>query len=160
MRRILFLACILGISCVSQAQGKSASWENLNKLRAGDRIQLVQTNSTKVSGDFLNLSDAAISVQAKAGTQIIQKQDLASVKLMKNKHRLRNALIVGGIGAGVGAGIGAAEHHGCPSSQTFCLDIGGRSLPAGVGAVVGLLGGAVVGALLPQHETVYSLNSH
>jgi hypothetical protein len=162
MRTILSLICILGISCVSLAQGKAASWGNLSKLRAGDKIQVVQTNSTKVSGDFLNVSDAAISLQGKAGTQMVQKQDVASVKLMKNKHRLRNALILGGIGAGVGAGIGAAAHndHGCMSSQTFCLDIGGRSLPAAIFGVVGLLGGTVVGALLPEHETVYSLNSH
>jgi hypothetical protein len=162
MRTILSLICILGISCVSLAQGKTASWGNLNTLRAGDKIQVVQMNSTKVSGDFLNASDAAISLQGKVGTQIIQKQDVASVKLMKNRHRLRNALILGGVGAGVGAGIGAATHndHGCMASQTFCLDIGGRSLPAAVGAVVGLLGGAVVGALVPEHQTVYSLNAH
>ncbi|MGO9337552.1 MAG: hypothetical protein ACLPY1_08605 [Terracidiphilus sp.] len=160
MRAVLSLVCVLGISCASLAQGKAASWDNINSLRAGDKIQVVQTNSTKVSGDFLNVSAAAISLQAKSGTQTMQKQDVASVKLMKNRHRLRNALIVGGIGAGAGAGIGAAAHHGCTSSQTFCFDIGGRGLPAGIGAVAGMLGGAVVGALLPEHETVYSLNSH
>ncbi|MGD0631395.1 MAG: hypothetical protein ABR987_18860 [Terracidiphilus sp.] len=159
MRRFLFLMCILGVSCVSLAQGKSASWGNLNTLQAGDKIQVVQTNSTKVSGDFLSVSEAAISLQAKAGTQIIQKQDVAGVKQMRNKHRLRNALIVGGIGAGVGAGIGAAAHQGC-ASQSFCLDIGGRSLPAAIGGVVGLLGGATIGAFSPLYETVYSLNSH
>jgi hypothetical protein len=160
MRTLLLTMCILGISCVSLAQGKAASWGNLSMLRAGDKIQVVQMNSTKVNGDFLNVSDAAISLQAKAGTQIIQKQDVASVKLMRSKHRLRNALIVGGIGAGVGAGIGAATFHPCPPSQTFCFQIGGRSIPAGLGAVVGLLGGATIGALSPEHETVYRLNSH
>lgn len=145
MRNFLFLMCILGISCASLAQGKSAAWGNLNTLRAGDKIQVAQTNSTKVRGDFLNVSDAAISLQSKAGTQTIQKQDVMTVKLMNNRHRLRNALILGGVGAGVGAGIGAATHKSCPSTQTFCLDIGGKSLPAAVGAVAGLLGGAVVG---------------
>jgi tetrahydromethanopterin S-methyltransferase subunit G len=29
----------------------------------------------------------------------------------------------------------------------------------GIGAVVGFLGGAVVGVLLPSHEMIYSVNS-
>jgi hypothetical protein len=82
------------------------------------------------------------------------------VKRTKSEHRLRNTLILAGAGAGVGAGMGAGAHHSCPSTQTFCFDIGGRSLPAGIGAVVGLLGGAAIGALLPAHETIYSMRSH
>jgi hypothetical protein len=81
------------------------------------------------------------------------------VKLLENKHRLRNTLIVAGVGAGVGAAIGAASHKSC-SSQSFCLDIGGSALPAGGGAVLGGVGGAVVGALLPSHSTIYRVSSH
>lgn len=160
MRTFLFLMCVLGISCVSLAQGKAARWENLNKLQAGDKIQVRETNSTKITGEFLSVSETAISVEAVGAAQVIQKPDVLSVKRMKNRHRLRNALIVGGIGAGVGAGIGAATFHPCAPTQFFCLQIGGRALPAGFGAIVGLLGGATIGALSPEHETVYSLNSH
>jgi len=78
---------------------------------------------------------------------------------MENKHRLRNTIIVAGVGAGVGAGIGAALHKSC-SSQSFCVDIGGAALPAGVGAVIGGVGGAVVGVLLPSHTTIYHVSSH
>jgi hypothetical protein len=75
---------------------------------------------------------------------------------MDHKHRLRNTFIVAGVGAGVGAGIGAALHKPC-SSESFCLDIGGAALPAGVGAVLGGVGGAVVGILLPSHSTIYQV---
>lgn len=160
MRTLLLPMCILGISCAGMAQGKSASWESLETLRAGDKIQVVQMNSKRVTGDFVDVSDAAISMQGKAGPLTIQKQDVTSIKRMKNKHRLRNALIVGGIGAGVGAGIGAATFHPCPPTQAFCFQIGGRAVPAGLGAVIGLLGGATIGALSPDHETVYRLNPH
>jgi hypothetical protein len=119
-----------------------------------------ELNSTKVSGTFLSLSNASISVQAHGASQTIQKQEVECVTLMKNKHRLRNTLILAGVGAGVGAGIGAASHQGCPSTQTFCLDIGGASIPAAIGGVIGLLGGTTVGALLPSHQTVYILNAH
>ena len=64
----------------------------------------------------------------------------------------------GGAGAGVGAGIGAATYHPC-SSQSFCLDIGGRALPTAIGAAIGFVGVAVAGALLPSHKTIYRVNS-
>ena len=47
----------------------------------------------------------------------------------------------------------------CPS-KSFCLDIGGAALPAGVGAVLGGVGGAVVGILLPSHSTIYQVSPH
>ncbi|MGA7341637.1 MAG: hypothetical protein WBE72_15860 [Terracidiphilus sp.] len=160
MRKFLIAICLLGISCAAQAQGKPASWQNLKALQAGEKIEVREMNSTKVTGTFLNFSDAAISLEAEAGPRTIQTQDVRSVKRMRNKHRLRNTLILAGVGAGAGAGIGAALHHPCPATQSFCFDIGGRALPAGIGAVAGFLGGAAVGALLPTHETIYSVGPH
>ena len=72
MRTLLLPMCILGISCAGMAQGKSASWESLETLRAGDKIQVVQMNSKRVTGDFVDVSDAAISMQGKAGPLTIQ----------------------------------------------------------------------------------------
>jgi hypothetical protein len=160
MRKILFLMLVLAGSSAARAQSKAASWENLNSLQAGQQIQIRTMKSKKVIGAFVSVSDTAISVQADSGPETVQRPEVRSVKLRQSQHRLRNALIVGGAGAGVGAGIGAAGHHGCASTTEFCLDIGGRSLPAGIGAVIGLLGGAGVGALLPSHETVYSVTAH
>jgi hypothetical protein len=159
MRKFLFAICVLAVSCTLHAQRKPANWEDLKTLHSGDKIQVREMNSKKVTGAFLNFSDVAISLQADGASQSIQKQEVESVKLMKNRHRLRNTLILAGAGAGVGAGIGAAAYRSCPSTQTFCLDIGGRSLPAGVGGILGLLGGAAIGVLLPSHETVYTLNA-
>jgi hypothetical protein len=96
--------------------------------------------SKKHSGSFVSVSDTAISYRETTGERSIPKQDVVSVKLLEHKHRLRNTPIVVGVGAGIGAGIGAALHKSC-SSQSFCLDIGGAALPAGIGAVVGGLGG-------------------
>jgi hypothetical protein len=160
MRNFLLMLFILATSCVSQAERKQSAWENLTNLRTGEKIEVRQLHAKKVKGAFLNFTDAEISLQAPGGPQSIAKQDVQSVTRMRNKHRLRNALIAGGVGGGIGAGIGAATHKSCSSSQTFCLDIGGRSLPAAVGAVIGLLGGATAGALLPDHESVYTTDPH
>jgi hypothetical protein len=157
MQKPWFLLCILAVSCTSPIHGQQSSWQNLNTLRPGEQIQVRGIKALKITGAFVNVTDAAISLQAESGQQTIQKPDVRSVKRMKNNHRLRNTLILAGVGAGVGAGIGAAAHHSCPSTQTFCLDIGGRSLPAAIGGTVGLLGGAAIGAFIPTHETVYSV---
>ena len=156
---ILVLLCVLGLSCASVAQTHQDSWAILSRLQPGQNIQVVDTASKKHSGTFTSVSETAISFRASAGEQSIQKQDVHSVRLMKNTHRLRNTLIVAGVGAGVGAGIGAATHKSC-APGAFCLDVGGRGLPAAIGAVIGGLGGAAVGALLPSHSTIYSVSTH
>ncbi len=165
LRKTLFLICVLGPPFSAGAQTNHASWANLSALQAGQNIQVVDMNSKKHPGTFVNVSDTAISYQEAAGEQTIQKQDVRSVKLMESKHRVRNTLVGigvgGGVGAGVGAGIGAATFHSC-SSQSFCIQPVGQGGSAGIAAVVGFVGGAavgaVVGALLPSHRTIYSMH--
>jgi hypothetical protein len=159
VRSILFLIFFSGIPCTLLAQAKQASWSNLSGLRPGQRIQVVEMTSKKHSGSFVSLSDTAISYRETKAQQSIPKQEVLSVKLMEHKHRLRNTLIVAGVGAGVGAGIGAAFNKPC-SSQSFCLDVGGAALPAAGGALLGSVGGAVVGIFLPSHSTIYRVSSH
>jgi hypothetical protein len=160
MRTALLVICVLAISCASLGQGKKASWENLSNLRAGDKIQVRALHAQKLKGTFLNVSDTGISLQTNGTEQTVPKQEVQLVQRMRNRHRLRNALIFGGVGAGIGAGIGAASHRSCASTETFCFDIGGRSFPAAIGGVIGLLGGATAGAFVPDHETIYSTDSH
>ena len=106
MRKIWFLILVLAATCNSWAQSGSSSWQNLSKLQAGQKIQVLEKNARQVSGTFLNVSETAISVQDQAGSQAIQRQDVLRVK-RKNRHRLRNTFI----GAGVGAGAGVVERN-------------------------------------------------
>lgn len=167
MRKTLFLICVLGPPFAAGAQTDQASWENLSALQAGQKIQVVDMNSKKHSGTFVNVSGIAISYQDAAGEQTIQKQDVRSVKLLGSKHRVRNTLVGigvgGGVGAGTGAGIGAATFHSC-SSQSFCVQPVGKGGSTGIAAVVGFAGGAavgaIVGALLPGHSTIYRVTAH
>jgi hypothetical protein len=157
MRRILFLICVVGISCASWAQGDQ-SWTNLSTLYPGQKIQVVEMNSKKHSGAFVSFTETAITFQETAGGQTIQRPDVRKVKLIGNKHRLRNAIIGGAVGAGVGAAIGAATYQPC-SAPSLCLPSIGRAGKAGIGLSIGLPVGVLVGALLPSHHTVYSANS-
>lgn len=153
MRKLLFLILVLGTPYALWAQTSSASWENLNTLEAGAKIQVVEMNSKKVSGTFVSVSEAAITFEEPAGQQAIQRQDVRIVKLMEHGHRGRNTLIGIAVGAGVGAGIAAAawENHGFT---------GGKGTGAAVGAVIGFAGGAVIGVLLPSHKTIYRVSAH
>jgi hypothetical protein len=141
MRKIWFLICVLAATYTSWAQSGPASWQNLNSLHEGERIQVLEKNSRKVSGTFLNVSEAAISVQDQAGSQALRRQDIVRVRLMKNKHRLRNAL---------GAALGGAANNGFVNRGVFA---------AGVAASFSVPG-AVIGALVPDHSTIYNVGSH
>jgi hypothetical protein len=136
---------------VAHAQSNKTSWENLSGLAPGHKIQVVEMNSKKVSGTFVSVSDTAILLQDPSGEQTVQRTDVRIVKLIENKHRLRNAAIGAGVGAGVMAGIGAGADHDCSS---FCIGPG-RGTVVGVFAAGGAAGGAIVGALWPSHETLY-----
>jgi hypothetical protein len=160
MRSLVVAVCLLCKTCVSSGQTSVGSWANLSELQSGQKIQLVQMNSKKDTGTFLNVTDVAITLQEKSGEQTIKKQDVRIVKLLKNKHRLRNTLIGAGVGAGVGAGIGAATYSPCkplPNSgfSTCFFDIT-RGNQAAIFGVIGLVGGAATGALWPSRPIIYS----
>jgi len=158
MRRIVLLFCFLAISFVVRAQDNAASWSNLNALREGERVQVRETSKAKVTGTFMSVSDAAITVQAQAGPETVQRLDVRSVKRMKVKHRWLNSFVLAGAGAGIGYGIGRTQYQPCPKEQAFCLDFG--DYPGSIGLIAGFVGGGAIGALLPVHETVYSVKSH
>jgi hypothetical protein len=129
------------------AQAVPSSWTNLNGLRAGQKIQIVEINSKKHTGIFESFSDSAISIKDAAGEASIQRQDVRTVKLMENHHRLRNILIGTGIGAGAGAGIAAAAWE----SSGY---LRGKGTGAALGAGLGGLGGLIVGTVVPSHDTI------
>jgi hypothetical protein len=163
MRKTRFLLCIFCLPCAALAQIDEASWARLKGLAPGQNIQIIDSNSKKHAGTFLSVSDASIVYAETTGQHSIDKLDVRSVKLMQTHHghnTLVGFAIGGGAGAAVGGGIGAATYKGCPQ-QTFCLDFTSRGELAGIGAVVGFAGGAIVGAvtgaLVPSHATIYSL---
>ncbi|MDE3188998.1 MAG: hypothetical protein KGM96_15925 [Acidobacteriota bacterium] len=132
-------------------QASNVSRANLYALKPGDKIQIVDMNSKKHSGTFLSVSNSAISFRDKTGEKAIQQQDVSSVKLMKNNHRLRNTPI--GTGVGFVSGMGFL-------SVAFGSKSTASSDAAAVAGLICLVGGAVAGARWPSHKTIYSASSH
>jgi hypothetical protein len=152
--KLILMLCLVLVP--ASAFADRPGWENLNQLAAGNKIQVEDSNHKKLTGTFIEYSNAGISLQTSAGAQTVRKEDVRAVKLMENHHRLRNAGIGAAVGAGVGAGIGAASYQKCTSTKFLaCLGDDGRGLNTGLGAVLGGIGGAAVGALWPDHKTLY-----
>jgi hypothetical protein len=160
MRKFAIVAILLGMPLVSRAQTANNSWAALNTLHAGQKIEIVETNLKKHKGTFSTVTDEALQLREGGADVAIDRENVMRVTLLDKSHRLRNALILGAVGAGAGAGIGAASTRcsGSNSGLDFCGL--GRSIAIGGGAVLGLGGGAGIGAAIPSHPTIYRIEHH
>ncbi len=150
MRRLLIVTCLLGMAPVSGAQTNRGSWEALNSLHAGQRVEVIETSLKEHQGTFVSVSDEAIQLREGSTDEPIKKENVMRVTALDKGHHGRNALIFGALGFGIGAGIGAAAGSG--------KEFGVVLVPFGAG--IGLAGGAIVGAALPSHDTIYRAKPH
>ena len=146
---LLMVAAIFSVSLQAQGPGKQ-SWENLNRLQVGQKIQLVQMNMKSMKGKFLSVSEDAISLRVKKNDGTVPREDVMRVTLKEKSKRGRNALFGAAIGAGIGAGLAVV-----PAKR--CANIGGilcSGIVAGLVAIpIGI--GAGVGAAIPSYPTMY-----
>ena len=154
MRKAALVCFLILIPCSLRAQDKKANWKALYGLRSGEKIELVETGMKKHVGTFSTVTEEAIQLREGSNDIGIRKENVARVTVLDKSHRLRNAFIFGAAGAGTGAGIGAVSTR-CSGSNSFDFCGLGRSIAVGFGAVVGLAGGAGVGAAVPSHPTIY-----
>jgi len=152
------LACLLTlilIPCSLRAQDKRSDWKALYDLRSGEKIELVETGMKKHVGAFGTVTEEALQMREGSSDIGIPKENVARVTVLDKSHRGRNALILGVVGAGAGAGITAAASRCSNSTGSFNLCGIGRGAEVAIGALVGLVGGAGVGAAIPSHPTIY-----
>ncbi len=157
MRKLLIGVCLLAVPCVSWAQKKQASWENLKALRAGEKIEVVEMSLKMHKGTVVTVSEETLNFREGATNQIIKKENVMRMTQLEKSHRLRNALIFGAVGAGVGAGIGVGAGGGCHHSFIITCSAAKR---AAFGGVSGLVVGFPIGAAVPSHDTIYRSERH
>lgn len=119
-------------------------WSNLSRdLKIGDRIDVVQSNMKSLSGVFRSATADQLTVAIDgAGEQAISKQNVIRVSVHQGSHRLRNAILLGVVGAIAGAGatrFGAA----CAETNDGCRN-------AALAPIAGGAAGAAIGALIPS----------
>ncbi len=146
MRRfhIAILFAVLAPALGLGRAGKQ-SWENLNQLRVGQKIEVLDMNSTSLNGTFLGFSEEAISLRVGTGEVAVPRAKVLRVRL-RQPRRSRNAAI----GAAVGVGVGLAI--AIPLSAVE----GATAAPAILALVIGGGAGAGAGAASPLgSRTIY-----
>ena len=145
------LVTMVSIPLCAQQRPKQ-SWDNLNRLQAGQKIEVVQMDLKSLKGRFLGFSEEAISVRVKKDEVAVARADVLRVSLRGKPKRGVNALIGTGLGALLGAIVSAAVCAGGSSCG------GEPGFVAGVGAIIGAGAGAGMGAavpLIPSYSTIY-----
>ena len=145
---LLLVTTIFSVSLPAQELGEH-SWENLQQVRVGQKIEVVDTNLKKLKGTFLSFSDEAISLRVKKQEVGVQRLNVFRVSAREHSKRLRNTLIGLGIGAAAGAVVGAAAVAGKPRQA------GERRLSMVIGTLIGAGAGTVVGAAFSGYQTIY-----
>ncbi len=149
---LFLVTTIFSISLPAQEPGEH-SWENLQQLRVGQKIEVVDTNLKKHKGTFLSFSEEAISLRVKKEEVAVQREDVFRVSLREKSKRLRNALI--GLAIGAGAGVAAAEISVRTDQPIGRFRGEYRSIAYVVLVPVGLGVGAGIGAGFPGYQTIY-----
>jgi len=144
---VLTLSFGISQALVAQQQG---SWSDLNRLKAGQSIQVVETNLKRHDGKFVAATDDLLSLKEEGADISIKRNDVARVSISSGAKRGEHAVIGLLIGGAAGAGIGALSG----SSHGF-LGGSSRGLTALAGVIIGAPSGAIVGAVLPAHTTLY-----
>jgi hypothetical protein len=153
MRKAPLALFLILLPCSLRAQNKHGDWQALYGLRSGEKIELVETSMKKHVATFSTVTDEAIQLREGSNDVGIPRESVARVTVLDKSHRGRNALILGAVGAGAGAGIGAVSTRCSNATDWFCGL--GRNIAVGFGGVVGLAGGAGIGAAIPSHPTIY-----
>jgi hypothetical protein len=149
-RAVVILALFLGLAGAHGAQTQQGSWSNLNRLKAGQGIEVIESSLKRRAGKFVTVTDELLTIKENGSDVSVKREDVVRVTTSSVPKRGEHALIGLVVGGAIGAGIGAAS-----GSKTGFLGGSSRGICALVGIVIGAPSGAIVGAVLPANTTVY-----
>ncbi|MEO8027944.1 MAG: hypothetical protein ABI823_15775 [Bryobacteraceae bacterium] len=135
-----FVPILIGFATVSVSlAADSSQWSNLDALKPGQHIGVIQTDQKRVEGRFDSYSDAGIVLR---GDQSITIPKDKVVRIYKQGwSRTKRAILGAAIGAGAGVGLDIAlgtrfnnEGANFPRGVVTGLSAG---IGAGIGAATG-----------------------
>jgi len=144
----LFVMLLMLLMVPATAAAAEAQWENLESLRKGQHVDVVQMDLKSFRGDFLSVSGEAIRIRVKKEERAIARDQVFRVSVRTASGRGRHALIGVAIGAGLGAAVGAGLLYGTGGSDFAGAIVGATT---GIGAATGV----GLGAAFPGYSTVY-----
>jgi hypothetical protein len=154
-RRRTSLACLtlvlfLGLPAALTAQTPEGSWSNLNRLKAGQGIEVIESSMKNHGGEFVTVTDEVLTLKEHGSDVSLKREDVARVSTSSGARHGEHAVIGLVVGGLIGAGVGAAS-----GSSTGFLGGSSRGIGALVGVAIGAPVGAGLGAVLPAHTTIY-----
>jgi hypothetical protein len=108
LRRALILLCFVALPVAVCAQKAKEPWSNLNFLKSGQGIEVMESSLNSHQGQFVTVTDQLLTVH-ESGTDVsIKREDVVRVSSSSAPRRGGHAVIGLVIGGAIGAGIGAA----------------------------------------------------
>jgi hypothetical protein len=149
-RALVLLVLFLAIPAALAAQTQHGSWSDLNALKAGQGIEVIDSNMKSHSGAFVTVTDAFLSLKEHGADIAIKREEVVRVSTGSGPKRVGHALVGLVVGGAIGAGVGAiaGSNHGFLGGSS-------RGITALVGLAIGAPSGAGVGAAIPAHTTIY-----
>jgi len=130
--------------------GGDGDWSNLERIRAGEKIQVVRQDKKTVNGSFESFSAESLVVRQKSGALVIPKNEIVRVSATEQGHRMRNLAIGAAAGAGAGYLAGRAATNRWNGQTEFAVTFA---------TLIGAGGGAGLGAAIPGYPTIYRANA-
>jgi hypothetical protein len=148
MKRVIgTLLLLLMVTGFGSAQSSQNNWDNLKQLRAGHKIEVVDSSMKSLRGPFVSVSEEAITLQVGKNPQSIERAKVVRVSVRDTSHRTRNMLLGAGIFGGIALAATAVPLGISGNEGTSCSACA-AAIAAGFG------GGAALGAI-PGSRTLY-----
>jgi hypothetical protein len=130
----------------------AASWQDVQSLAHGAKIDVTRKSGSPVSGTVGSVSADSINVVTKQQDVAVPRSDISRIVV---RGRGRAKWIGLAVGAGAGAGTGAAVGARLANESAGDIDIRAAATAAVVAA--GALIGLAIGATLDvRHSTIYT----
>jgi hypothetical protein len=149
----LYALPLMGMVLVSFAIAQDRDehrWENVESLRAGQKLEVTTTHLRTVQGTYLNSSEAAIRLKTPQGEVSLMRDEVFRVKSQEGRRK-QNILVGVVVGALSGVVLGAVADF---KDDVDGSDPGSNNGKLG-GSVVGAGVGAGIGSLFAGHHVIY-----
>jgi len=77
--RCLILLFVVGLPAILCAQKQQGSWSNLNGLKAGQGIEVIESSRRRHAGEFLSVTDETLTLQEKGSDVSVNRKDVVRV---------------------------------------------------------------------------------
>ena len=130
---ILLLVALLMLVAARRVSGQPDTWEKVQALPPGARIELFLASDKTVTGTLTEVSPDGVTLTRKRDSMQVARSDIRRMWVLGKGSRLKNAGIAALVGFAMGCPIGAAKagylgdmnNPRLGTRAGFCLVIGG-----------------------------------